>query len=268
MELSEILAKIVAQNVRTSLHFGVVTAISNATGNNYLTIELAGGTTPITNVRYLQSYVPEVNDTVLVQINKSDIYVIDSFAKASSKRQPYYWSVEPLFVSGRYYTTDANVGTGSALTANRAHAIPFWVHTQTTFDRIGIRVTTGVAATTIRLGIYDSNSSRFPNNLVLDAGTVDSSASTTNREITISETLNTGLYFLVACAQGGTPSVQNIGNVPLSLVNLSSYGFASIPTNQALSSTPSETGVTGALPDPWTSTGLNIGGPRVFLRVA
>lgn len=88
MELSEVLAKIVAQNVRTSLHYAVVTAIENDSGTYYLTIELAGGDTPIDKVRYLRSYVPRVNDTVLVQVNKSDIFVVDSLAQEGRSLNP------------------------------------------------------------------------------------------------------------------------------------------------------------------------------------
>ena len=88
MELSEVLAKIVAQNVRTSLHYAVVTAIENDSGTYYLTIQLAGGTATIDKVRYLRSYVPRVGDTVIVQINKSDVFVVDSLAQAGRSLNP------------------------------------------------------------------------------------------------------------------------------------------------------------------------------------
>lgn len=88
MELAEVFAKIVNQNIRIGLHYAVVTAIENSGGIYYLTIELAGSTTPITKVRYLRSYIPRIGDTVVVQVNKSDIFVIDSLAEAGRSLNP------------------------------------------------------------------------------------------------------------------------------------------------------------------------------------
>jgi hypothetical protein len=80
MELSEVLSKIVAQNIRLGLHYAVVTDTESDSGIEYVTIELAGGQSPITRIRYLRNYVPVVGDTVLVLVNKSDIVVIDALA--------------------------------------------------------------------------------------------------------------------------------------------------------------------------------------------
>jgi hypothetical protein len=88
MELSEVLSKIVSQNIRTALHYAVVTGIENDSGIYYLTVELAGSTTPINKVRYLRSYVPRIDDTVIVQINKSDVFVVDSLAQAGRSLNP------------------------------------------------------------------------------------------------------------------------------------------------------------------------------------
>jgi hypothetical protein len=88
MELSEVLSKIVSQNIRTALHYAVVTGIENDSGIYYLTVELAGSTTPINKVRYLRSYVPRIDDTVIVQINKSDVFVVDSLAEAGRSLNP------------------------------------------------------------------------------------------------------------------------------------------------------------------------------------
>jgi hypothetical protein len=65
-----------------------------------------------------------------------------------------------------------------------------------------------VASSTIRLGIYgDSNGS--PGSLLVEAGAIDSST-TGFKELTISQTLAPGRYWIAAVAQGGTPTVDII----------------------------------------------------------
>lgn len=88
MELSEVLAKIVAQNIRIGQHYAVITDIENDSGIYYLTIQLAGSTSTINKVRYLRGYVPRIGDTVVVQVNKSDIFVVDSLAEAGRSLNP------------------------------------------------------------------------------------------------------------------------------------------------------------------------------------
>jgi hypothetical protein len=174
---------------------------------------------------------------------------------------------QPKFISGRYYTTDGSVTTGSVSTLNRVTTLPFWVHTTTTFDRIGIRVTATAASSTIRLGIYSSNANYEPTTLVLDAGTVDSATAISNQEITISQQLTPGMYFLAALPQGGTPSYQVIGNNPISIAGFSSLGFSGIATNQAISTSYYMGGITGSLSSTFLSPpNFTSNAPRIFLR--
>jgi hypothetical protein len=105
MELSEVLSKIVSQNIRTALHYAVVTGIENDSGIYYLTIELAGSTTPINKVRYLRGYVPRIGDTVVVQVNKSDIFVIDSLAEAGRSLNPVAYRTTTFSVNRDTLTT-------------------------------------------------------------------------------------------------------------------------------------------------------------------
>lgn len=88
MELAQILQHIVAQNTNLNFHAGVVTAITNTGGTYYLTITLSGGTDAISNVRYLRSYVPRVNDVVWVLLNRKDPLVIGSLAEANKSLNP------------------------------------------------------------------------------------------------------------------------------------------------------------------------------------
>ena len=71
-----------------------------------------------------------------------------------------------------------------------------YVPITTTYDRIGIQVNTAVAASNLRLGVYHPNAvGDGPGALLIDFGTV---ATATNgvKEITISQELTPGFYFL------------------------------------------------------------------------
>ncbi len=117
------------------------------------------------------------------------------------------------YKAGNYYTpvghdTEAS-GTTSTMTANRMYAVPFIVLSPTTFTNIGLNVNSS-AAGNARFGIYNAVEGE-PVNLVADLGTV-SCASTGDKEATISQLLQPGLYFL-AVVFSSTPVVKGIFTV-------------------------------------------------------
>lgn len=102
--------------------------------------------------------------------------------------------------SGLYYTTPASNSSVTA-TLNIAFHIPIFVPKTTTFDRIACRTATGFAGSgVVRLGIY-SDLNGQPDTLVLDAGTISAVSSNTQFQITISQSLTAGLYWLVFVSQ-------------------------------------------------------------------
>lgn len=164
------------------------------------------------------------------------------------------------YLSGRYYgahpqghSTGAN-GTGVAM------LVPFWVSANFTANRIGVEVITAAAASTVRLGIYGSNTDDQPGALLLDAGTVDSTT-TGVKEVTISQALRPGLYWLGAVNQGGNPTLRTIGTGSLSPVATTDMTAGAVNCYYA-------TGVTGALPTTWASFTAGMQGYRVMLRAA
>lgn len=106
--------------------------------------------------------------------------------------------------------------------------IPIYVARTIIYDRIGIQVNIAVAASLARLGIYDPNAAgTAPGALVLDAGTV-STATTGIKEITISQSLTPGFYFLAivrdaeaAVRVRGVDGGNEIFSVPVSGKSLS-----------------------------------------------
>ena len=78
MDFSEIIKKLVEQNSRIAVHYGVVTD-TNASPDN-ISVEISGGDTAITGVRYLSSYSPTVSDVVVLIVSKGDIFALGKLA--------------------------------------------------------------------------------------------------------------------------------------------------------------------------------------------
>lgn len=166
------------------------------------------------------------------------------------------------FIAGRYSVPPC--GQGNAPSGfNSLRVYPMQVQRSVTVDRIGIRVVTGQPATTVRLGIYKDDGTGRPGQLVLDAGTVDASA-TGDVTITISTTLTPGHYWVGGVSQG-------TGTAPTVQVNSSAMpGFTAASLSEAAQNLNAYemTGVTGALPTTFTISGVSIAGHRVLLRTA
>lgn len=105
-------------------------------------------------------------------------------------------ATNPGYRTNYYYSAFPSIAPGVlSLANNRIHYIPFQVTESVTFTRIGINVTTLQAASVIRLGIYNSSGGK-PSTLLVDAGTV-AGTSTGEKEITISQAMTAGWYWLV-----------------------------------------------------------------------
>lgn len=168
--------------------------------------------------------------------------------------------------SGTYYTAQSATNTIQALTLtlNAVSFIPFLVEKTQTFDRIACKTGSTVTGSgTMRLGIYN-NSNKQPSTVVLDAGTVAFSATSTVYAITINQTLTPGWYWLAAVMQssGGATAFTTIGDVtPFNTVSLN----ATFTTFQP---TWSQTGVSGAFATATSLSATTSSRVLVALRVA
>ena len=107
------------------------------------------------------------------------------------------------------YYTPRGARSAFATVLNRLTFVPFELTADKTVTSIGCEVTVAAAISTVRLGIYKIGPTGIPTDLVIDAGTVDSST-TGGKEVAISQALVAGMYALAAVAQGGTPTVRTI----------------------------------------------------------
>ena len=100
---------------------------------------------------------------------------------------------------------------------------PFVVGKTTVFTDIGIPVTTGVAAATVRIGIYNS-ANGVPTTVAYQSAALDASSTGLKSEtISGNLTLTPGVYFRVAQTSAAGVSILN-GNTPTLITN---------PTNSA-----------------------------------
>jgi len=171
---------------------------------------------------------------------------------------------------GRYYSSQIAYysTTTIVISADTLFAIPFWVaFPRETFDRIAINVSTGTGTVgdVARLGIYRDNGDCYPSDLILDAGEV--AVDTVGvKEITISQILEAGLYWLALLANSA-PTLRavyahyNIGSILLGLPST----LDSIATHYSVSQTY------GALPSPFPTGATyqtSANAPLIALRKA
>lgn len=178
---------------------------------------------------------------------------------------PVHPAMHPGYAANRYYSTPYYNIAPVSIGANVLYTALFYCHATTTFTRIGLRVTT-LAAGNCRLGIYKAGGSGIPGALVLDAGTF-STGTTGDKEITISQQLVPGLYFLAAVFDAA-PTINWRDNV---YSKDAIYGQpASTTATTNLENLLYRTFTYAALPDPFGGTPVYLVAqvePHIWLRV-
>ncbi len=180
------------------------------------------------------------------------------------------WPTQPwpsgyyLFTAGAHLvTTNASLGTGTL------RVLPWMVTKTISITRIGAEISTiGDVGSKLRLGIYSDNGSCYPGSLLIDAGQI-AGDSATIQELTVSQSLTAGLYWVGGVVQSVTttqPTVRVPSNwfPPITLPMQTT-----IPTANTTTIGYSMTGVTGALPGTFSATPATAGSvPRVFVKTA
>lgn len=183
------------------------------------------------------------NSTVTIGSNNSSVNTINGNVTVTGALD---YNGQRAFPTGAIYGPEGDVSGTYSTTNGNMTLVPFYVPSSTNFTIIGVRNNGTVAGSVMRLGIYDSDSSRYPANRVLDAGTVDTSTAG-SKTITINQTLSPGLYWLAASSTTGTAIMRNLSSSPWVRAGTTAIN-ANIMAGYIV------TGVTGALPS--TATGF------------
>jgi hypothetical protein len=165
--------------------------------------------------------------------------------------------------SGNYYVYPHNAQGQSVQTNNLTSYMSFYVNGSTTFDRIACRTGAAFSGTAVvRLGLYN-NAAGKPTTVILDAGTVSCSLASTTYEITISQTLAEGWYWIAFNSQTNATTNQFVTanqTFPNPLFPIAAGSLA-------VQARWTQSGVSGAFGTA-ASLALNSGSPIAGLRVA
>jgi parallel beta-helix repeat protein len=172
----------------------------------------------------------------------------------------YGW---PGGVAGETIVFGGNTGNIASQAEGRLIFTAYWVPKTTPISRIAVYVgLAGSAGSVVRIGAY-ADDNGIPGALIFDAGTV-SSATTGDKEITTSQTLPAGRFWLAAVVQGGADTLARLAGVNAT----NAWNTNAILMNQgdgygldAVYFTKYKGSVSGALPDPaFSSRALSGGG--------
>ncbi len=151
----------------------------------------------------------------------------------------------PNYVVGRYYdgATNASGGSITPATANLLILSPFFALTSQTFDRIGVAITTApTSGTGIRLGIYVTDDTGYPSDLVLDAGAVGIALG--GQEAIISQALTEDrLYWTAFLTDGAAGNIRTRQRS-----SMPHFGFATVASDGNIQGRLAVTTTYGALP--------------------
>ena len=180
----------------------------------------------------------------------------------------------PLEYPAKYSGAGWFHGSGSgistvAMTQSRLNMIPFYIWESGTIDALSVEVTTGVASSTVRLGLYSDSGDFRPNTnggLLVDAGSIDGNV-TGHQSITgLNVPVVKGQWIWFGqCSQGGNPTVRVFSQPILPRIN---YG-SSLPGVGGVNGGYRLESITGALPNTTALTSLlvNFLLPRFFFRL-
>jgi len=156
---------------------------------------------------------------------------------------------------GEWWPTPFATMYAQATTLSRVYYLPIWIPSGVTMiDGFAVEVTTVAATALGRLGLYTANATtRKPDALVIDAGTVDCSsgggaAGVRTLACTATAVTPDSLYYVAYCAQTATAAVRQAATAMV----LRSFSIPSSTASDVFVRTETlgwgESGVTGALP--------------------
>jgi hypothetical protein len=153
----------------------------------------------------------------------------------------------PVIPTGYYLRSPSSGSQGVTPTTSRTNFNLIYISNAQSFDRLAIR--TGgafVGTASIRLGIYNNDSATGkPSTVVLDAGTVSATAANTTYQITISQSLNAGFYWIVSNVQSAATNTQLLGSAAAATEPFANTPWVPSPGN-AYFSGYGENSITGA----------------------
>ena len=189
--------------------------------------------------------------TAAVATNTTQI-ATTAFVIANAGIQPFG------FTAGLYYMPIGVSQSNFFTTEDVTYYTPFTVLKTNTFDRIAITSGSGfTGSAVVRAGIYNNDSATGkPSTVVLDAGTVSPTAASTVYQITISQSLSAGNYWIAVNMQTASVDPNFHGKI-FTTANALGYTISTTGSTTVSAGGWQETGVTGAFATAGTLTSNN-----------
>lgn len=222
------------------------------------TLSIADATTSVKGAVQLTDSVSSTSTTTAATPNS----VKTTFDLATNKQ------FQSQKTSGLYYTSGQNNRLNDTTVVHQTtYYLPLVINNAITADRITIRGGTGLSAGVVRLGIYN-DSNGVPSTVLLDAGTVTGVTAGAITQITISQALSVGIYWLAFCQQGtapGTPVYSGTGASITATFNSVLNAWTAANTGGVIGY--AQTSVTGAFA---TASGITTStiSPSIWIRTA
>ena len=171
-------------------------------------------------------------------------------------------------VVGQYYDNSFQGAASATLigAANRIDLAPYYTSIDLRIDRIGCSVSTGVAASNIKIVVYSATSAGWPDVLLYESGDL-SSASAVMAEATLAFTFLKGTIYWVGVRHSATATLRTINvssAVNLGLASSTATSYATILRRTLTFAT--------AATSPWVFTNSdrvsNISPPSIRFRAA
>jgi hypothetical protein len=122
------------------------------------------------------------------------------------------------------HTSGAALGT-VAQVANRNTIAPFRPQYDMTIDQVGVSTSTGVAATTAKVVIYDADpATGLPTTLIAESGTISTATSGTTNMVALSVSFEAGKTYWIGARASGTQTLRSILAAGLPMLSMSNAG--------------------------------------------
>lgn len=173
------------------------------------------------------------------------------------------------YTSGQYFFCNSQGTTSTGNTTNNTVRVSPWLVTEAiTISRLFAEFTVaGEASSEFRFGIWNDDGAGKPGTLLLDAGTASTAGSPGAFEVTVSQAVGPGIYWVGGAVQNASSTQPTMRTVNTSAMPTALPLGSSLPSTTA-AGTFIQGSVTGAFSDFTASPSLSTIAARIGFKVA
>lgn len=173
------------------------------------------------------------------------------------------------YTSGQYFFCNSQGTTSTGNTTNNTVRVSPWLVTEAiTISRLFAEFTVaGEASSEFRFGIWNDDGAGKPGTLLLDAGTASTAGSPGAFEVTVSQAVGPGIYWVGGAVQNASSTQPTMRTVNASTMPTALPLGSSLPSTTA-AGTFIQGSVTGAFSDFTASPSLSTIAARIGFKVA